>query len=116
MHLLFLILNETEYLDDILAEFLEIGIKGATILDSQGMGRALSNNSDIPIFGSLRSVLNSSKPYNKTVFSVIENEELLNKAVNAINEIVGDICKPGVGLMFTIPITNVCGLPKKTNK
>lgn len=115
MHLLFLILNETEYLDNILTEFLEIGIKGATILDSQGMGRALSNNSDIPIFGSLKSILNSSRPYNKTVFSVIENEELLNKAIDTISNIVGDISKPGVGLIFSVPISNVHGLPKRTD-
>ena len=38
MHILFLVLNKTEYLDDILSAFVKIGIKGATIIDSQGMG------------------------------------------------------------------------------
>jgi hypothetical protein len=37
MNILFLVLNETEYLDEILDGFVDAGVKGATILDSQGM-------------------------------------------------------------------------------
>lgn len=116
MHVLFLILNETEYLDDILAAFVEVGVKGATILDSQGMASAIASNSNrqIPLFGSLKSFLDSSRPYNKTVFTVVESEELLNRAVNAINSVVGDISKPGIGLMFSVPVGNIYGLPKNT--
>jgi len=116
MHILFLVLNETEYLDDILAAFVEVGVKGATILDSQGMASAIASNENrqIPLFGSLKSFLDSSRPYNKTVFTVIENDELLDKAIDAINNVIGDICKPGIGLMFTVPVGNVYGLPKNT--
>ena len=38
---LFLVLNEVDYLDDILAKFVEVGVKGATILESQGMASAM---------------------------------------------------------------------------
>jgi len=116
MHVLFLVLNEIEYLDDILSEFVEIGVKGATILDSQGMASAIANNSNrqVPLFGSLKSFLDSSRPYNKTVFTVIDNPELLEKAVDAVNRVIGDIRKPGVGLMFTIPVDNIFGLPKNS--
>ena len=41
MELLVLILNKTECLKDILSSFMENGIKGATILDSQGMAHNL---------------------------------------------------------------------------
>ncbi|WP_249168575.1 hypothetical protein [Alkaliphilus sp. B6464] len=116
MHILFLVLNETEYLDDILSAFVEVGVKGATILDSQGMASAIASNVNrqIPLFGSLKSFLDSSRPYNKTVFTVVESQELLDKAINAINGVIGDICKPGIGLMFTVPVGNVYGLPKNT--
>ncbi|MBU5436393.1 hypothetical protein KQI42_00120 [Tissierella sp. MSJ-40] len=114
MYALFLVLNETEYLDDILTAFVEIGVKGATILDSQGMGSAILNNEnsrDI-IFGGLKSFLDSSKPYNKTIFTIIENEQLLNKAVRAVKDVIGDIYKPGAGLMFTVPVGKVYGIGK----
>lgn len=116
MHVLFLVLNETEYLDDILAAFVKVGVKGATILDSQGMASAIASNTNrqIPLFGSLKSFLDSSRPYNKTVFTVIDSDELLDKAIDAVNSVVGDICKPGIGLMFTMPVGRICGIPKNT--
>lgn len=36
-----LVLNKTEKLNDILEKFVEIGVTGATIIDSQGMGSSL---------------------------------------------------------------------------
>ncbi len=113
MHVLFIVLNKSEFLDDILTEFVKIGIKGATILDSQGMGSALVNNSEnVPIFGALRNFLDSSRPYNKTIFTVLNDEELVEKAMQAVADIVGDFRTPGVGLMFTVPIGKIYGLPK----
>lgn len=112
MYALFLVLNEVDYLDDILSTFLDIGVKGATILDSQGMGSAIvhGENRDIPLFRSLKSFLDSSRPYNKTIFTVIQSEELVRKAMQAVNDVVGDISKPGVGLMFTVPIGHIQGM------
>lgn len=115
VQVLFLVLNETKYLDDILAAFVEVGVKGATILDSQGMGSALALNSNqqIPLFGYLKNLLDDAHPYNKTIFTVLKNEELTSKVVKAVKDVVGDIDRPGVGFMFTIPVGNVYGIGQK---
>ena len=112
MNVLFIVLNEMEYLNDILDRFVDIGITGATILDSQGMGSAIYNSGrgNSPIFGSIRSFLDNARPYNKTIFTVIEDEEMLNEAVMAVKDILGDMTKPGVGMMFTLPVGNVYGI------
>lgn len=112
MYALFIILNEIEYLEDILTAFVEVGVKGATILDSQGMGSALINNENrqIPLFGALKRFSDSAHPYNKTIFTVIENEELVDNTIAAVKDILGDISKPGVGLMFTLPIGRIYGM------
>ena len=112
MNVLFIVLNEIEYLDEILDSFVEIGVRGATILDSQGMGSVITNSGGgrEPFFGAIRSFLDNSRPYNKTIFTVIEDEELLLKAVHTVKGIVGDITKPGVGMMFTLPVKNVYGM------
>lgn len=113
MNILFLVLNETEYLDEILDAFVDVGVKGATILDSQGMGSALANsNKDIPFFGTLRSFIDNARPYNKTIFTVIEDEEVLKNAIEAVQNILGDMTKSGVGLMFTLPIRSIHGMTK----
>lgn len=111
MNILFLVLNETEYLDEILDGFVDAGVKGATILDSQGMGSALTNGGkDMPFFGILRNLLDDAKPYNKTIFTVIEDDEILDKAVKSVKDVLGDMAKPGVGLMFTLPVGKIYGI------
>lgn len=109
---LFLVLNKTEYLDELLNVFVENGVKGATILDSQGMGSALTMNGDdpVPAFGLLRSFLDHAKPYNKTIFTVLESEEHAQRIAKVVNEVVDGIDKPGYGLMFTVPVGQVYGM------
>ena len=48
MKLLIIILNKEENLDELLEGFLEIDIRGATVVNSQGMGSIITT--DIPIF------------------------------------------------------------------
>lgn len=112
MNALFIVLNKPNYLEDLLEKFIEIGVKGATILDSQGMGFAMNHggHGNEPFFGKIRSIIDNSRPYNKTVFTVIEDEETLQRAVRAAKEVFGDVYEPGIGMMFTMPVNNVYGM------
>lgn len=115
MHVLFIVLNEVDYLDEILSKFVDIGIRGATILDSQGMAGALagSPNKDFPFFGSLKLLFEGARPFNKTIFSVIENEELLQKTVDTVREVLSEVDRPGIGFMFSLPIKDVYPIKRK---
>jgi len=55
MKLLVFICNQPEKLEEILEGFLEVGITGATIIDSLGMGRILA--AEVPIFAGLKESL-----------------------------------------------------------
>jgi nitrogen regulatory protein PII len=108
MNLLVCVINEPRKVDDILQAFLEIGVTGATVIDSYGMGATLIE--DIPIFAGFRSLLAGSSKYNKTVFSVIKDPDMVEKAVTAVEKVCGDLDSPSTGIMFTIPIDFVKGL------
>ena len=105
----FLIIKE-DFLDEVLEAFLELDIRGATVLDSVGMGRILAY--EIPIFAGLRSIIPGSRPYNKTIFTIID-ENKLESLVVAVEQICGDFSIPGTGVMFTIPVNFVKGLAQK---
>lgn len=114
MYVLFIVLNETDYLDDILSEFVRIGIGGATILDSQGMGSAIleGDHRDIPLFGTLKHLLTDAHPYSKTIFTVLENEIMVERAVAVVQDTLEDITDTGMGFMFTIPIGKTYSISK----
>lgn len=105
MKLLVLILNKTDYIEDILAEFANNNIPGATVISSVGMARALSNSQydNMSFLGSLRAVLNPDRSENKTVLTVI-NDTQVQDAVNAIEKVIGDLNNPDTGIVFTLPV------------
>ncbi|HHV98348.1 MAG TPA: hypothetical protein GXX36_02040 [Clostridiaceae bacterium] len=111
MQLLIYVLNNEELLDDLLESFLEAGIKGATILESTGMARELASNGNhqIPIFGSLKLMLNEVRPHNRTIFVALEDEQV-DTCIGCIKDVVGDLNKPDAGIVLTVPITRIEGI------
>lgn len=108
MQLLIAVINQGEKLDDILSGFLELGITGATVIRSEGMGRVLSH--DIPIFAGLQTLLARARPENITIFSVIEDDLKVDAALALIQRICGDLLKPATGIAFTLPVNRAIGL------
>jgi nitrogen regulatory protein PII len=108
MTLLVFICNQPDKLEEILEGFVEIGVTGATIIDTVGMGRLLS--SEVPIFAGFRSMFRGAAATNKTIMSVIEDPAKVEEAYEIIEEAVGSLSDPGAGIAFTIPIENVRGL------
>ncbi|MGK7311973.1 MAG: P-II family nitrogen regulator [Candidatus Longimicrobiales bacterium M2_2A_002] len=108
MELLIAVINQEDRLDDILSGFLELGITGATVIDSEGMGHVLSH--DIPIFAGLQTLISRARPQNQTIFSVIDDDAKVEGAIALLQEICGDMDNPATGIVFTIPVTRVTGL------
>jgi len=108
MKLLVFVLNKEELLEEVLEAFIEAGIPGATILDSEGMGRLLTY--EVPLFADFREFMKGNKPYNKTIFSVVDKDEKVKKVEELIEKICGSLSQPGTGILFTVPIDYVKGL------
>ncbi|WP_373897909.1 hypothetical protein ACER0A_010255 [Haloimpatiens sp. FM7315] len=110
MQVLIMVLNKTNYLEDIVKELNHCKIRGATIIDSTGMAKILTScGEEIPVFGSLKMLLNEKRPFNKTIFTVLKDEQI-PIAINAIKKVVGDLSKPDVGILFTLPVNYVEGI------
>jgi len=105
--LLVAVINEPEKLDEILSGFLELGVTGATILNSEGMGRLLSH--DIPIFAGLQTLLSGSRPQNRMIFSVVP-DPLVDPALELLQEVCGNLASPATGIAFVLPVERVVGL------
>lgn len=108
MELLVCVINEEEKLNDILSGFFELGVTGATVIHTEGMGRFLSQ--DVPVFAGLQALLARSRPRNTTIFSVIESREKLEAAIRMIQRVCGRLDDPATGIVFTVPVTRVIGL------
>lgn len=107
MQLLVVVINHAELVEQVLAGFVELGITGATLVESKGMGRVLSQ--EVPIFAGLRTLNARSRSTNRTIFCVAADEKI-DAAVRMIEETCGDLGSAGMGILFTLPVTRVVGL------
>ncbi len=107
MQLAILILNKEELLEVLLEGLLEIGISGATIMDSMGMGHILST--EVPIFAGLKFMFTGSRPYNKTIISAIQ-EDKVAPMKEMVEKILGPLKESGNGILFFIKLHDVLGL------
>ena len=107
MQLLIAVINQEEKLEEVLAGFVELGITGATLVGSEGMGRLLS--AELPIFAGLEAFAARSRPRNQTMFSVIDDAKV-DAAVALLEEVCGPFSQPGTGIVVTVPVLRVLGL------
>ena len=111
--LLVLVLDNPDQEMDILAAWEEVGVPGVTVLDSQGSKRSdETGRDDLPLFVSLRSILSSEESQNRTLFSVIDDEVVLEKALQAAQGIIGDFQNPHTGILFVVPVSRAWGIVK----
>jgi nitrogen regulatory protein PII len=109
MKLVLIVLNRTDLLEEVIEYFVEVGVKGGTVLDSVGMGKIMAY--DIPIFAAFKELMIGSKASNKVLFTTVDNNEIddfmagLDKIIN-FNE-------PGTGVAFTFNIEEVYGLSSR---
>ncbi|WP_420125211.1 P-II family nitrogen regulator [Longimicrobium sp.] len=107
MQLLIAVINQEERIEEILSGFLEIGITGATLINTEGMGRLLS--SEVPIFAGLEALAGRTRPRNQTLFSVMDDAKV-DAALALLQEVCGDFGQPATGIVVTLPVNRVLGL------
>ena len=104
MELLICVLNDTDSLHDVVAGLMELGIGGGTVIESQGMGKILSQ--DIPIFAGFRHLMSGSRPFNYTILSVVDDKEMADDAVRMVRDILSVTSEKHKGVVFTLPVSN----------
>jgi nitrogen regulatory protein PII len=111
MYLLVNVLERSEQLPRIMEQFAKIGITGSTVIESTGMGRVLmKTRATLPVMQQINKITTDLESSNKTILTVIEDKKRLNKAIKIVKSLCGDLCKPGEGILFTLPLDIVEGL------
>lgn len=114
MELIVFVLNDPDSLEEIFEGFLRIGVRGATIIDSTGMGRTMCDH--VPFFGGIRTMLQGCRPNNQTIFTVVRSEEMRNKVIGVIKDVLGDLNQPNSGFLFCLPVTCAEGFAEQLNE
>lgn len=116
MFMIVFILHDPDKLERILNAWEETGVKGITILPSTGLAR-LRNHSilreDMPLIPSLEDMFNPVENLNRTLITIIQDEQMLDRVIDATQKVIGDLNEPNTGILSVIPLFRVYGLDRK---
>src|SRR5690554_917991 len=114
MQVLWIVLKDLDYLDEILQKFVELKLRGATILDSEGMASAIMKNEGLfsnilqgPFFKS-----DGISEGSKTIFTVIPEDDQVKETVAAVKEIMKASSHSAPGFIFTLPVSGIYPIKK----
>jgi len=111
-HMVLLILDNMDQCPSILDAWDALGVGGITILESTGLGRMrkLGIRDDIPLMPSLSRLLQTREERHRTLFTVVESEEMVDRIVEATEAIIGNMDQSHNGVLFVLPVSRVFGL------
>lgn len=85
--LLFVVVYQHRYFDDIVTLFLERGIRGAAVFDTKGIRGHLTS---VPIFGDFLNFLGEKSDVSRTIMAVVPAGHF-DRLIAGIEEITGDL-------------------------
>lgn len=115
MFLILFVLNDAEKLGQVLDAWEESGVTGITIFHSSGLGRARrvsGMRDDLPLMPSLKSLFEHEEFFSRTLFTVVEDNQIVENLVQATESITGGLNDPGTGLLIVLPVERAYGLYK----
>lgn len=110
-YMVLLVVNDLELCPTVLDAWDAAKVPGITILESTGLGRVRQAGirDDIPIMPSLSELFRPREHHHRTIFSVVEGEEMVDRLIEVTQEIMGDLNSPHNGVLFVLPVSRVVG-------
>lgn len=104
MYLLFIVINSEDLLDTAITGLIDMGITGSTVIDTTDALQLISHH--IPIFAGFRMLTSGGMRHNKTLFTVIEDQALLDSTIDYLKRVCGETGKTGQGLYAVVPVSS----------
>lgn len=111
-YMVLLIVDDLNICPSVLDAWHSAKVPGITILESTGMGRLQKGGfrDDLPMMPSLSDLLRSQEHRHRTIFSVVEGEEMVDRLIAITETVLGDLNEPDTGMLVALPVSRAVGL------
>lgn len=99
--------------DDVVHAWVEREVRGLTLIESSGLAHHvsdLSQRDDLPLFPSLRKILETVEHHSRLMFSVVHDGFDIDGLIAATEAVLGRLDDPNTGILFVLPVTRAAGL------
>ncbi|HWR66689.1 MAG TPA: hypothetical protein VN364_11270 [Bellilinea sp.] len=111
--MILLVLNNPGDLDAVLTAWEDAGVGGITILPSTGLARIRERGAwrdDLPLIPSLDDFHDYVESLNRTLFTIVPTDEMVEKVIDATQTVTGDLNDPHTGVLVTLPVDRFIGI------
>lgn len=105
MQLIYVIIKQVSITDKLMVELANAGVKGATILDSEGMAKYLYKADKVETLDFLKQILNKENANESKTIIMAVQDDMVDTVRKTVKNIVGSFDVPNAGVMFGVPIT-----------
>jgi hypothetical protein len=112
MFLIVLVVNDPHHCKELLNAWKEAGVPGATIIETLGLQRALKGviRDNLPLLPSLEDIESGEESRNRTLFSVVLDQETVERVRKGTEAVLGCLECEDTGFMFVVPVSEAFGL------
>ncbi len=108
MELVLIVLNKTDLLNELLTEFMENDLSGATVLDSSGMGHLISHQ--FPMFSMFAELEDERENNSKTILKIVKSVDERERTEKLVEKVVGDLSEPDTAIVISVPVSSAKGI------
>lgn len=112
LQMVLFVVNNLDECSPVLDAWEELGVGGITILESAGLGHArqAGMRSDLPLMPSLSDFFRRPEHRHRTIFTVVDSEEMVDKLIDVTQKVVGDLESAENGALFVLPVSRAMGV------
>jgi nitrogen regulatory protein PII len=108
MFMVMFVLDNVDYLDEVLEKWSELGVTGATIIESSGLHRRQQQR--IPMRFNYSGEGVTEEIGNITLFTIVLDKGMIEKCLEAAESVVGDLDAPNTGVFSAWPLMATKGV------
>jgi len=116
MYMVLCVIDDASLMPEVLAAWRHAGIKGATILPSQGMHRNLTARKVIPQRYAFDQQVDMCPRDHYTLISVVPDEASVQICLQEAEKVIGDFRLPNNGIFTSWPLGLTKGVGDKQSK
>ena len=111
MHMVMLVLDDPNQLDEVVEGWRAAGISGATILESMGAYRREARRVRGRYLFGLPGLADSAARSQYTLFAIVPDQRTAELCLEATERIVGDLSEPNTGVFAAWELSLAKGVP-----
>ncbi len=113
MYMIMFVLDNPDQLGEVIEAWQNIGIRGATIVESTGIQRLKRQNIPMRYLFSAPGIVEEG---HLTLFVIVESEQMVQACLQATENVVGDLNGPNTGVFAAWPLAVVRGVPLPSDR